>query len=96
MYRLTDEEAATIDEYTKQLGEKLLTVIEMALQSMQPAHLKIGHGKADFAVNRREIRGDNVVLGVNPNGPMDHDVPVITVSAPDGKLRAVLSRLRLP
>ena len=90
MYRLTDEEAATIDEYTKQLGEKLLTVIEMALQSMQPAHLKIGHGKTDFAINRREIRGDNVVLGVNPNGPTDHDVPVITVNAPDGKLRAVL------
>lgn len=90
MYRLTEEEAATIDEYTNQLSEKLLAAIEGALQSMQPANLKIGHGKADFAINRRENRGESVVIGVNPQGPMDHDVPVITVSAPNGKLRAIL------
>ncbi|MGQ9771438.1 MAG: neutral/alkaline non-lysosomal ceramidase N-terminal domain-containing protein [Thermogutta sp.] len=90
MYRLTDEEAATIEEYTNQLSEKLLAAIDGALQSMQPAHLKIGHGKADFAINRRENRGENVVIGVNPQGPTDHDVPVITVSGPDGKLRAIL------
>jgi len=90
MYQLTEEEAATIDEYTRQLSEKLLTAVGQALQDMRPAQLKLGHGKADFAVNRREKRGDGVVLGVNPSGPSDHDVPVLTVSGPDGKLRAIL------
>ncbi|MGB4728691.1 MAG: neutral/alkaline non-lysosomal ceramidase N-terminal domain-containing protein [Thermogutta sp.] len=90
MYKLTEEEAATIDEYAKQLHEKLLTAIDQALQDMQPAVLRVGHGQAGFAINRRELRGDNVVLGVNPTGPMDHDVPVLTVSTPNGKLRAIL------
>ena len=29
-------------------------------------------------------------IGVNPDGPVDHDVPVLKVTAPDGSLRAVL------
>ena len=29
-------------------------------------------------------------IGVNPNGPVDHDVPVLKVAAKDGSLRAVL------
>jgi len=29
-------------------------------------------------------------LGVNPNGPTDHDVPVVAVRARDGRLRAIL------
>ena len=39
------------------------------------------------AASRRQT---GVRLGVNQKGPVDHDVPVLKVAAPDGKLRAVL------
>ena len=50
----------------------------------------MGHGAVGFAVNRREPTPEGVQIGVNPEGPVDHDVPVLKVTAPDGKLRAVL------
>ena len=49
-----------------------------------------GHGTAGFAINRRQFTPDSVRIGVNPTGPVDHDVPVLRVAAPDGSLRAAL------
>ena len=90
MYQFSPEEAETIREYTSQLLDKLVMIIGQALENLQPAQLSVGHGNVGFAVNRREKRGNTVVLGVNPEGPVDHDVPVIKVTSPDGTLRAVL------
>lgn len=89
MYLLSEEERATIEEYARQLGDKLVAVVGDALQTMQPARLRVGHGEASFAINRRENRGDRVVLGANPKGPMDHDVPVLAITSPEEQLRAV-------
>jgi len=47
-------------------------------------------GKAGFAVNRREYTLDGVIIGCNPIGPTDHDVPVLRVSREDGSTKAVL------
>jgi neutral ceramidase len=41
-------------------------------------------------VNRREPTPNGVVIGENPRGPVDHDVPVLKVEGEDGSLRAVL------
>lgn len=90
MYQFTPEELHTIQEYTAQLLDKLVTVMGEALHDLQPAQVSVGHGKTDFAVNRREKRGESVVLGVNPEGPVDHDVPVIKIASPEGTVRAVL------
>lgn len=90
MYQFAPEELHTVQEYTAQLLDKLVAVIGEALHDLQPAHISVGHGKAGFAVNRREKRGENVVLGVNPEGPVDHDVPVVKITSPQGAVRAVL------
>jgi hypothetical protein len=46
----------------------------------------------DFAINRRELRdGKWVRFGHNPDGPVDHDMPMLAVRSPDGKLRAVVA-----
>jgi hypothetical protein len=41
-------------------------------------------------MNRRLITESSVRNSPNPDGPVDHDVPVLRVDTPDGKLRAVM------
>jgi hypothetical protein len=53
-------------------------------------NLFVAHGSAGFAVNRRQHTDKGVVIGVNNEGPVDHDVPVMKVETPEGKLKAVL------
>ena len=49
---------------------------------MRPADLAYGTGQATFATNRRQRH--------NPNGPVDHEVPVLRVSNVHGELLAVV------
>jgi hypothetical protein len=86
----TDEDNRHVQEYATQLTDKLIGVIGESLNTLAPARLAVGHGAAGFAVNRRQRTATGAIqIGVNPDGPVDHDVPVLKVTSPDGKLRAV-------
>src|SRR5204862_1928554 len=61
-----------------------------ALADLKPAQLSLGKGTARFAVNRREPTARGIINGYNPQGPVDHDVPVLRVTTPEGRLRAVV------
>ena len=82
MFDLNAEQQKRVDEYSSQLIEKLVAVAAAALNDLAPANLWFGNGIAKFAMNRRQR--------LNPAGPSDYDVPVLKITAPDGKLRAVL------
>jgi len=90
MFELGTEDQERVNEYSRQLTEKLVAVIGAALGDLAPASLSFGNGTAPFAINRREITPQGVKIGENPSGPTDHDVPVLKIAARDGKLRAVL------
>jgi hypothetical protein len=90
MYELDEENDRRIAAYTRELTEKLVTVIGAALGDLQPARLSYGAGSAGFAMNRREFTPKGVRIGRNPQGPVDHQVPVLRVTSEDGRLRAVL------
>lgn len=90
MFDFTDEDQQRVDGYSFQLSNHLVRVIGEALQNLGPAQLSVGHGSVEFAINRRQPTPKGVRIGVNTNGPVDHDVPVLKVTAPDGRLRAVL------
>ena len=90
MFDLNDEERRGSEEYTSKLTGALIRVVGVALNDMAPARLSAGHGMADFAMNRREPAAQGVRIGLNRSGPVDHDVPVLTVTTMEGKLRAVL------
>jgi hypothetical protein len=90
MFELDPEQKQRVDDYSRELTEKLVTVIGAALKELAPADLAFGNGTAGFAINRRQNSANSLRIGVNPKGPTDHDVPVLKVTAPDGKLRAVL------
>ncbi len=86
----TPEQRQQLRAYSQRVTEALVAAAGGALGSLQPASVALGHGNAGFAVNRREVAPNGIKLGVNPNGPVDHDVPVLRVSGDDGKLIAVL------
>lgn len=90
MFDATAGQIAPMENYSRSLSDKLLAVIGAAIADLSPATLTVAHDSADFAVNRREPTTKGFKLGVNPDGPTDHDVPVLAVRAPDGRLRAIL------
>jgi neutral ceramidase len=81
-YDLVPPQWKDIDEYTNELISKVVDVIGVALKQMRPATLTFGRGMADFAANRR--------LALNPNGPVDHDVPFLKVADAKGEALALV------
>lgn len=72
------EHQENIDRYTREFVDALERVALAAAKAAAPAKLEVGIGTVGFAVNRR-----------TKGGPVDHDLPLLEVRAPDGKLRAV-------
>jgi hypothetical protein len=90
LFDLSPEDSQVVAEYSATLTNKLVAVVGAALKDLAPADLAFGNGRATFGINRRENSPNGVKIGVNPKGPSDPDVPVLKVTAPDGKVRAIL------
>ena len=82
LYDFPADDQRLVSAYSAQLTANLVKVIDSAIADLSPALLFSGHGQVDFAINRRNA--------IHPNGPVDHDVPVLKVAGSEGKLRAVL------
>ena len=93
-YPVEAEQVKLVDEYTALMVEKAVAVVGESLAKLAPASLRIGEGKTTFAVNRRNNREADVpallAKGTPLAGPVDHTVPVMTVTRPDGSLVAIL------
>jgi len=72
------EHLANIDKYTVEFLDKLEKAGLDALAKREPSRLSYAIGSATFAKNRRTA-----------GGPVDHDLPVLFVHTPEGKVRAV-------
>jgi neutral ceramidase len=79
-----------IVEYTKVFQKKVAQCAEEALSKMEPVRLSYGSGVASFAMNRREMTTNGVILGVNPRGYVDRTVPVLRIDSESGEVKAVL------
>lgn len=90
MFELGAHDREVVDRYSRQLADQLVALAGAAIQDLAPAKLWFGNGQAHFAMNRRAPTPAGVKIGVNPAGPTDPDVPVLTVTGMDGRLRAVL------
>lgn len=87
---VAEDDAAACVAYTKGLQEKTVVAALQAISALAPAKLSWGKGSAGFVANRRERTDRGIVLGVNPDGPVDRSVPVLRVDAPDGRLRGIV------
>jgi len=90
MYPMNSQQWADVEEYTSDLEDKTVALVGTSLKSLRPARLSFGHGNAGFAMNRRARTNEEVLIGVNKDGPVDHDVPVLRIDDKHGKLRAVV------
>src|SRR5947199_340409 len=79
-----------IKAYTQKLRGWMVETIVKAYEDRKPAKLSIGKGTARFAMNRREPTPKGIINGRNPEGPVDHDVPVLRVEDAKGTLKAVV------
>ncbi len=87
----TSEQWAAIERYLDHVHRQLVGAVGQALANARPAWLEYAVGTCRFAMNRRARRGGRIVLGVNPNGPVDHSVPGLWVlGAADRRPMAVL------
>lgn len=93
-FSVDPEQQKKIDDYIIFLKEKLLAVTGDALAGLEPARLQHGSGTCTFAVNRRENKPYADVPAHREKGllkgPVDHDVPVLTVRDKQGDLLAIL------
>jgi hypothetical protein len=74
-----------IKRYTDHLEDLVVQVIGAAIQNLAPAEIAFNQGFAGFAVNRRRQ-----VMKRSFPGPVDHDVPVLSVRSSDSSLKAVV------
>lgn len=90
MFDLEKEDIHSLVRYNLKLADDIVDVIDKAVQDLKPANLSVAHSSAGFAINRRQPTDKGVIIGLNADGPVDHDVPVLKVEAPDGTTRVLL------
>ncbi len=88
---LSEQEVAAGERYKKRLKDGILESIDVALRRFAPAKLSYAVGNAEFAANRRVLKnGRWTGFGVQPDGPVDHTVPVLRISDGEDKVRGVI------
>jgi neutral ceramidase len=83
-----------VAEYTRQMVERMVSLVGESLERLTPAILAVGEGTATFAVNRRNNPEAKIpellAAGMPLVGPVDHSVPVLQVMRLDGSIAAIL------
>jgi len=91
---LSEERQKLTTLYCKRLENMLVELVGDALADTAPARLSYSHARAGFAMNRRlknpDPTGEPYLNHPNPDGPVDHDVPVLQVTWTGRKRRAIL------
>lgn len=90
-YEVDEARLETCVRYYEKLRDELLPkVLDEAISAMKPASLAYSHARCGFAMNRRTPTEQGYINHPYPDGPVDHDVPVLKVTSEDGTLAAVL------
>ncbi|MBA62852.1 MAG: hypothetical protein CMJ76_10860 [Planctomycetaceae bacterium] len=77
-------------KYVAILKTSLAAVIDSATGRLEPVSLVFCHSRCGFAMNRRTPRGSGFINFPNPEGPVDHDVPVLKFTAADGTIKGII------
>lgn len=76
--------------YYAELVNETVQTIAKALESLEGADLFYSTAHCGFAMNRRTPTPDGFRNHPNPNGIVDHTVPVLSVRNQEGRLKAVV------
>ncbi|HEX5105503.1 MAG TPA: neutral/alkaline non-lysosomal ceramidase N-terminal domain-containing protein [Pirellulaceae bacterium] len=93
-YPVEPDQEELVAEYTDKMVTLAVEMVGKALAALAPARLQFGEGRATFAVNRRNNKEAEIpallAAGTPLKGPVDHSVPVMTVTRPSGEIAAIL------
>lgn len=89
IYPLDDEHLAKIISYSRELEEKIITLVGEALEALSPARVYARNGVTRFQVNRRNNNEGELLSQTELKGPNDYAVPVIRVTDISGKTVAI-------
>ena len=88
---LTEEEWKTVDRYSEQMLQGIVTAVSNAMKSRTPCELSWTKGEVGFAMNRRKMEnGKWKGFGEQLDGVVDHDLPLIAARDENGKVVAML------
>lgn len=82
--------AALCRQYVKDTAGRIAQLVGETIERAAPAKLVYSHARAGFAMNRRLPTSSGFRNSPNPNGPVDHSVPVLRIETATGELSAVL------
>jgi neutral ceramidase len=86
----SESDRRILADYRRKVTDSIISVIGAALHDLSAAQLEYGRTSAAFAINRRQSTPDGYKIATNPNGPTDHDVPVIVVRGSGDRVRGIL------
>ena len=93
-YPVEKAQEELVRQYTDRMVVRTVELVGRALADLKPATIRTGQGRATFGVNRRNNREADVpallAAGKPLVGPVDHTVPVMTVTGSGDRLRAIL------
>jgi hypothetical protein len=79
-------------DYTARTTKALVDGVRTARDRLEPARVAFGTGTSAANINRRAKDVDGQVsLGLNPDGPVDHQFNLIRLDRPDGSLIALVA-----
>jgi len=78
--------------YSTWVTDVLINGIQRAQSQLEPARLGIGTGRSMANINRRGRNAEGkVILGVDPEGPVDRQIGLIRLDRPDGAPIALIA-----
>jgi len=87
---LASERRARAIAYVETLQTRILECIDSAFGKLASAKLSFQKARAAFAMNRRLPTENGYRNSPNPDGRVDHDVPVLRVEDTSGKITAIV------
>jgi hypothetical protein len=90
MYPLDPSQRNRVEAYFLELRDKIVRVIDEAILNLMPSKIGFSHARCGFAMNRRLPSKSGYQNSPYPDGPVDHDVPILRIESNEGQLRAVV------
>lgn len=82
--------AALSRQYVQWIAQQIATLVGQVVKQVEPTRLFYSYARAGFAMNRRLPTDKGFINSPNPDGPTDHQVPVLRMETDAGELKAVL------
>lgn len=86
-YPMSKQEQKKTNAYTRWLEEQVVIAVNNAVKNLAPGKLSYTMSEATFSRNRRLFKNGVRIGGIDPDGPVDHTLPILQVVGENGKPR---------